>query len=177
MIPITKEHFLYSEREYWYTQNLNTFAESTEFSLMTEVTTYFKLVIWILLMSQWTYIMSWRQENVYKWCHKKIGTLLNCEEMYEEVLLYIVGSLKCQCKIVMNNKKAITILHIRCLFLQVLTSQIHRNRTIILLSTLQILMHGVKHFTRAQHTHTHMAETAIHFNNQTQRSPHYILNR
>jgi hypothetical protein len=71
---------------------------------------------------------------MYIYVTKKLGTALNCEEMYEKVLLHTVCSLECQFEIVMNNKKAVTILHVRRL-LQALTFHIHRQQTTVLVST------------------------------------------
>lgn len=98
--------------------------------------------------------------------------------MCEKVLLYIVGSLKCQCKIVMDNKKAITILHARCLFpssFDISDPQKMNNYPAVHMTDSNA--QSETFHDSSTHTHTHMAEIEIHFNNQTQKSPHYILNR
>jgi hypothetical protein len=82
--------------------------------------------------------------------------------MYEKVC-----SLKCQFKIVMNNRKAVTILHVR--LLQV-TSQIQRKRTNILLSTSD--SNAESETFHNSSAHSHMAEIATHF---SKHRDHFII--
>jgi hypothetical protein len=89
--------------------------------------------------------------KVNKLCHLKLGTVSNCDELYDKVFLHTVCSLKCHYKIVMN-KKAVTMLQVRCL-LWVSTFHNHGKWTGIPVFTQKLPPWRAKHFRRAQHSY------------------------